>query len=132
MKTGATVLADRCLLQVVNEEYRLHDLVLEYLQMAVKLYEELGRKASLRQARFLSRIEVLRRYSVGDKWLSSGGLYSLVALWSVVMKLDRPLLVEEFYRRSLRNVTGIEDMQNAGDLFLLLVSFFTTSLIFRP
>ena len=116
----------------MSEEYRLHDLVLEYLQMAAKLYEELGRKASLRQARFLPRIEVLRRYSVDDKWLSSSGIYSLVALWSVVMKLDRPLLVEEFYRRSLRGVTEIEDMQNAGDLFRLLVSFFTTSLIFRP
>ncbi|CAM9963508.1 unnamed protein product, partial [Ascophyllum nodosum] len=88
--------------------------------MAAKLYEELGRKASLRQARFLPRIEVLRRYSVDDKWLSSSGIYSLVALWSVVMKLDRSLLVEEFYRRSLRGVTEIEDMQNAGDLFRLL------------
>ncbi|CAN0213297.1 unnamed protein product, partial [Ascophyllum nodosum] len=120
VKTGATVLVDRCLLQVVNEEYRLHDLVLEYLQMVVKLYKDVGRKASLRQARFLSRIEVLRRYSAGGKLLSSGGLYSLVALWSVVMKLDRSLLVEEFYRRSLRGVTEVEDMQNAGDLLRLL------------
>ena len=132
VKTGATVLVDRCLLQVVKEEYRLHDLVLEYLRMAVKLYEELGIKASLRQARFLSRIEVLRRYSAGDKWLSSSGIYSLVALWSRVMKLDRSLVVEEFYKISLRGVTEIEDMQNAGDLFRLLVSFSTPSLIFRP
>ncbi|CAN0448098.1 unnamed protein product, partial [Ascophyllum nodosum] len=100
VKTGATFLVDRSLLQVVDENYRLHDLVLEYLQMTVK--EKLGRKASSRQARFLSRIEVLRRYSAGGQWSSSSGLYALVALWTAVTKLDRSLTVEEFYRTSLK------------------------------
>ena len=125
-------LVDRCLLQVVNEKYRLHDLVLEYLHMAIKMGEDLEIKASSRQARFLSRIEVLRRYSAGgDEWSSSGGLYTLVALWTAVKKLDRSLIVEEFYRTSLKGVTEIEDMQNAGTLLWLLVSLFTTSLTFR-
>ena len=129
VKTGATILVDRSLLQVVDERYRLHDLVLEYLQMTVK--KELGRKASSRQAHFLSRIGVLRRYSADGQWFNSSGIYSLVALWTAVTKLDRSLTVEEFYRTSLKGVTEIEDMQNAGNLLELLVSFFTTSLTFR-
>ena len=132
VKAGATVLVDRCLLQVANDKYRLHDLVLEYLHTAIKMDEGLEIKASSRQARFLSRIEVLRSYSAGgDQWSSSGGLYSLAALWTAVQNLDRSLIVEEFYRISLRGVTEIEDMQNAGNFLRLLVSFFTTSLIFR-
>ena len=123
VKTGATVLVDRCLLQVVNEEYRLHDLVLEYLQMAVKMYEGLAKKACSRQARFLSRIEVLRRYSAGQIWLSSVGRYSLVALWSAINKLDESFIVAEFYRASLAGVTEIDDVENAGHLHFLLVSF---------
>ena len=131
VQTGTTVLVDRCLLQVVNEEYRLHDLVLEYLQMAVKMYEDLARKACSRQARFLLRIEVLRRYSAGEKWFSSNGLYSLVALLNAAKKLDGSLIVEEFCRTSLKCVTEIEDMQNAGDLLSLLVSLLTPSFAFR-
>ena len=129
VKTGATFLVDRSLLQVVDEKYRLHDIVLEYLQMTVK--KELGRKASSRQARFLSRIEVLRRYSAGDTRFGIDGLYSLVTLWSAAKKLDESLIVEEFYRISLRGVTEVNDMQNAGRLLMLLVSFFTTSLTCR-
>ena len=132
VKNGATVLVDRCLLQVADEKYRLHDLVLEYLHAAIKMDEDLEIKASSRQARFLSRIEMLRRYSAGDQWSSSGGLYSLVALWTAVKKLDRCLIVETFYRISPRGVTEVEDMTNAGHLLMHLVSFFTTSFIFRP
>ena len=126
VKIGATDLVDRCLLNFVDEKYRLHDLVLEYLQMATKMDEDLVRKASSRQASFLSRIEVLRRYSVGDDTLGGDGRYSLVALWSAVEKLDGSLIAEKFYRESLGGVTKIEDMQNAGRLFKLLVSFFPT------
>ena len=100
--------------------------------MATKMYEDLARKASSRQARFLSRIEVLRKYSASDEWHSSGGLLSLVALWSAVKKLDGSLIVEKFYRKSLRGVTEIEDMDNVGRLLMLLVSLFTSLLIFRP
>ena len=131
VETGTTFLVDRCLLQVVNEQYHLHDLVLEYLQMAVKMDEDLVKKACSRQARFLSRIEVLRRYAAGENWFSSSGLYTLVALLSAVKKLDGSLIVEEFYRTSLKGVTEIGDVQNAGDLLSLLVSLSTTSLTFR-
>ena len=132
VKTGVTVLVDRCLLTAVGDKYRLHDLVLEYLQMTIKMYEDFARKASSRQARFLSRIEVLRRYSAGDKWVSFCGLYSLVALWTAVKKLDRSLIVAEFYKMSLTSATDIKDVQYAGHLLMILVSFFTTWLIFRP
>ena len=124
VKIGATDLVDRCLLNFVDEKYRLHDLVLEYLQMTTKMDEDLARKASSRQASFLSRIEVLRRF--GDNKLGVDGLYSLVALWSAVEKLDGSLIAEKFYRESLGSVTKVEDMQNAGQLFRLLVSFFPT------
>ena len=70
-------------------EISVHDLVLEYLQMTAKIDEDLARQGSPRQARFLSRIEVLRRYSAGDETFSNGGLYSIVALWDAVTNLDR-------------------------------------------
>ena len=94
--------------------------------------EDLARKASSRQACFLSRIEVLRRYSLGDEWSRNGGLYSLVALWSAVKKVDPSLIVEEFYRISLRGVTEVDDLLNAGRLLMLLVRSFTASLTFKP
>ena len=131
VETGADFLVDRCLLQVVNEKYRLHDLVLEYLHMAIKMDEDLKIKASSRQARFLSRIEVLRRYSAGDQWSSSCRFYSLVALWTAAKKLDQSLVAEEFYRTSLKGVTKTKDMQNAGHMLFHLVSLFATSLTFR-
>ena len=130
VKTGAVFLEDRCLLQVVKEKYRLHDLVLEYLRTAIKMDEDLEIKASSRQARFLSRIEVLRRYSAGDQWSSSGGLYSLVALWTAAKKLDRSLMVEVFYRTSLKGVTEINDVQDVGRLLSHLVSLIVNSLTF--
>ena len=131
VKTGAVFLVDRCLLQVVNEKYRLHDLVLQYLQTGIKMDEDLKIKASSRQARFLSRIEVLRRYSAGDQWSSSCRLYSFVALWTAAKKLDQSLIVEEFYRTSLKGVAEIEDVEDAGNLLWHLVSLFATSSTFR-
>ena len=128
VKTSATVLVDQCLLHVVNEKYRLHDLVLEYLQMTAKMDEDLARRASPRQARFLSRIETtLRRYSAGDETFSNGGLYSVVPLWDAVTNLDRSLTVGECYRKSLKGVTEIEAWRNAGRLLKLLVRFATPS-----
>ena len=125
VKTSATVLVNRGLLQVVEDKYQLHDLVLEYLQMAAKMDEDVARKATQRQAPFLSRIQVLRRYSAGDETFSNGGLYSLVALWNVVTNLDRSLSVEKYYRKSLKGVTEIKAWRDAGRLLKLLVRLFT-------
>ena len=89
--------------------------------MTAKMDDDLARQYSPRQARFLSRIEALRRYSAGDETFSNGGPYSVVALWNAVTNLDRSLSVEECYRKSLRGVTEIEAWGDAGRWLKLLV-----------
>ena len=122
MRTGVDVLLERCLLHKVSvTDYRLHDLVLEYLQFTVKKYENLLRQASSRQARFLSRIEVLRKYSAGGEWVNNGGLYSLVVLWNATKKLDRALIISRYYITTLEGVTEIGAWIQAGRLLVLLV-----------
>ena len=62
--------------------------------MTAKMDEGLARQGSPRQVRFLSKVEVFRRYLAGDEKFSNGRLYSLLALWNAVTNLDGSLTVE--------------------------------------
>lgn len=108
VSTGAGVLVDRCLLQTTTEGYRLHDLVLEYLQLTISMDGgRLAKKASTRQARYLARVAVFLGYAARGPDVRTGGLYSLVALWNSVKKLDGNINVEECYERSLEGVVEV-------------------------
>lgn len=127
MTTGADILVDRCLLQPVEDriEYRLHDLVLDYLQLAIRLDCDLARLASSRQAAFLGRVAVLRTYAAGGDTVLNGGMYALLALWNSAKKVDETLSVEKYYKASLKGV-GVADFptwQNAANVLSLLVSY---------
>lgn len=126
MTTGADILVDRCLLQPVEGriEYRLHDLVLEYLQLAIKMDEELSKLASSRQAASLGSLALLRTYAADGDTVTNGGMYALVALWNSTKKLDGTLSVEKYYQGSLKGVgvADFPDWQNAARILSLLVS----------
>ena len=125
MTTGADILVDRCLLQPVSGgiEYALDDLVLDCLQLTIRLDDQLARQASSRQALFLGRADVLQGYAAGGgDTVTNGGMYALVALWNSAKKLDETLSVEEYYKGSLEGVVDIETWRAAGRLLHLLVS----------
>ena len=118
--TGASVLVGRSLLQCVSDGYRLHDLVLEYLQLTIGMGgARLAGKASSRQARHLARLDVLEGYVSRDHDISAQ--YSLMALWNSVKKLDGTVDVEARYLESLQGVADFQIMAKVGMLLLFLV-----------
>ena len=125
MTTGAGILVDRCLLQPVagGLEYGVDDLVLEYLQLAIRMDDDLAKLASSRQASFLGRVDVLQGYAtVGDDPATSGGMNALLALWNSAKKLDETLSVQRYYEGSLEGVTDFETWRATGRLLHLMVS----------
>ena len=119
---GASVLVDRCLLQDMAGGYRLHDLVLEYLQLTINQDGgALAKKATSRQARYLGRLGVLLEYGARGDNVCRGGRYSLVALWNSVKKLDKTVEPSAFYTESLKGVDDVRARNEVGWLLLLLV-----------
>lgn len=133
VKAGASALVHRCLLQGMREGYRLHDLVLEYLQLIIAMDDgRLAKTASSRQARYLARLGVFKQYHDRGTEVSSSGLYTLVALWNSVKRLDGAVNVEVWYRKSLDGVTEIRIATQVAWLLSLLVrSFFGLLLSFH-
>lgn len=109
----------------MTENYRLHDLVLEYLQLVMKMNDDrsLARLASSRQARYLRRLDVLKTFHSRGANVRTGGIYSLIALWNSVKKLDCTIDVKEHYLGSLKGVTDIGPWRNVGYLLVMLVRF---------
>ena len=120
--TCTTILADRCLLQDIGGGYRLHDLVLEYLQLTITMYGgDLAEKAASRQARYLGRLGVFNGYAARGQNVITGGLYCLIALWSSVSKLDEKVDAGACYAESLKGVTDMKTRRYIAKLLLLLV-----------
>ena len=121
--TGTSVLVDRCLLQDTTGGYRLHDLVLEYMQLIIKDYRGLAEKAASRQAGYLGRLDVFNGYAAGGFSCSKGGLYLLTALWNSAKKLDGTVDVGACYAESLEDVSDIRIITAVGWLLIALVRF---------
>lgn len=107
------------------QSYRLHDLVLEYLQLVIKMDVEqtFVRRASSRQAQYLGRLDVLERHYSRGETVSTGGIYSLVSLWNSVKKLDPTVDVQARYMESLNGVREVRPWKEAGRLLMKLVRF---------
>lgn len=111
---------DRCLLQATTGGYRLHDLVLEYLQLTIRMDGGgLAEKATSRQARYLGRLDVFQGYaSVGE---NGRGLYPLIALWHGVQKFDAAVDVGECYAETLEGKADTRTWTDVGWLLVMLV-----------
>lgn len=64
---------------------------------------------------------VFKQYNARGTDVSTGGLYSLVALWNSVKKLDGTVNVEACYRKSLEGVAEVEMARQVAWVLLLLV-----------
>ena len=125
---GASVMVDCCLLQGccliqgLVEGYRLHDLVLQYLQFRIGADGgDLAGRAGWRQARYLARLQVFKQYYTRGIYVVTGGLYSLIALWNSAKKLDVTIEVEACYSKSLKGVDDIRINREVGWLLVLMV-----------
>ncbi|CAM9128742.1 unnamed protein product [Ectocarpus sp. 12 AP-2014] len=100
-KTFAAQLVDQSMLQPAGDDFRVHDLVLRFLKP--KLKADPNRSiATSRTAEYMGQPEVLRRYvSAGE---TSGGIYSLVALWRSVEDLGEDSQAAAVYASSLNGV----------------------------
>lgn len=124
--TGISVLVNRCLLQDMPEGYRVHDLVLEYLQLIMAMDGgRLAGTASSRQAQYLARLGVFKQYNARGHYVSTGGLYSLIALWNSAKNLDGNVNAGVFYSKSLEGVDDIEIVRDVAWLLRLLVRTFS-------
>ena len=118
-------MVDRCLLQDMTGGYRLHDLVLEYLQLTIKMDSgDLVEKATLRQARYLGRLNVFNGYAAVGQHARTGGLFALIALWNSVKKLNETVDAGAYYAESLTGVADVTTMQDVGNLLYLMVRSF--------
>lgn len=121
---------DRCLLQAMAGGYRLHDLVLEYLQLTIKMYgDDLAEKATSRQARYLGTLRVFREYSARGQNAITGGYYSLIALWNSVKKLEETVDPGAYYAKSLEGVVDVDITAEVCGLLCLLARWFAGRLM---
>lgn len=134
MPTSTRVLVDNGLLGVVRDGYCVHHLILEYLQLTITMDggDVYAKEASSRQAQYLSRLGVLHKF-VGDG-INTDGIYSLVALWKSVQKLDGRVDVAACYQDAMTNMViepsseaptmliYLEPCREAGNLLMFLVS----------
>ncbi|CAM9263687.1 unnamed protein product [Choristocarpus tenellus] len=118
--TGTRVLVDHCLLQEVGVDFCLHDLVLDFLELTIKMDIASVEDAILRQSQYLARLGVLYKYSSKS---ICGGLYSLIALWNAVKKYDKGLQVEVHYMENLEGVTDQDHWNRAGQLLSVMDIF---------
>lgn len=129
----------RNLLQAVSEGYRLNGSVLEYLRLIIRssIHADgsllLAEVASARQARYLSRPELLlhgEQQQQSQRQQRSGGLCALVGLWRAARRVNdgsgsgEAIFVERCYAESLGALETPEASifwREAGRVAVLLV-----------
>lgn len=117
-------LVNRCLLQRAGQDvYRIHPLVVDFARIEMWKRKELVKRATLRQAQYLSTLSVVQGY------IASGEFNTLIAFWRVLEELSGDSLIDvKMYRSSLGELDGgkaTEDHANVygavGKLFALQV-----------
>lgn len=118
------MLVDHCLLRETTGGYHLHDMVLEFLRLAIGMDTDTRALAIKRQAHYLSTPEVLHAFA-GDDERSEDRLHSLVRLWNALATLDNKVDVQEHYLKSLAELDERDSTawREAGRLLRLLVRF---------
>lgn len=74
------------LLQEVDDCFRLHDLLLDFVGMKCQGEDALIEEVVARQSQYLGRLDVLRGYSDNGNFLD--GFYSLIGLWRKLVELS--------------------------------------------
>lgn len=85
-------LVDRSLLQKVgNADYRIHDLLLDFVGHHIKPH--VRKRVASRQAQYIVKFSVVKRYALAG---GERGYYSLMALWRPLEQLEPGLQVEAY------------------------------------
>lgn len=123
-------LVNKCLLQGVGGgQYRVHDLVLEFLKDSIRGNDI--KKASALQAQYLSRLDVVKEYVKPEHLLDVVTEYMkpkhdpgrqdmsvLSALWRSVEKLaGDPGLEDSAYRTSLGELNSLDATEDVATLY---------------
>lgn len=90
--------------------YRVHDLLLEFVKIGIKSDVDLLEDATERQAQYLRRLDVVKRYESLENGAGSQGFFFLAALWRSVEELsgDRNLEIAS-YSVSLKELEAFEE-----------------------
>lgn len=126
----AEALASKCLLQDMGGgQYRVHDLLLDFVKIRIKAYDGMVEVATTLQAQYLGRLDVVEGYKNPEHGAGEQGLFFLDALWRSVENLSGDSELEiASYRASLGELESSEataDLANSyssvGLLFNLQV-----------
>lgn len=122
---------DKSLVKVVEQDYYLHDLVLDFAKDELRKLRGNMQLVTSHQAQYLGAISVLESYARAGEVLP--GFYSLMALWQSLEDLsgDKQLEVST-YGVNLKALEGSEPTKHladinwaAGRLFELQVGVFS-------
>eukprot|EP00752_Nemacystus_decipiens_P009335 g8343.t1 len=103
------------LLQKVDDSFRLHDLLLDFIAMKCQGEHVLIKEAVAHQCQYLRDLVVLRGYSDNPTFL--GGFYSLMGLWRKLIELSgNQQLQVDAYNASLGEL-GEDESADAAHLF---------------
>ena len=103
----AEFFASNSLLQEVDDSFRLHDLLLDFIGIKCQGEDALVEEAVKRQSQYLGRLAVLRDYADNGQFLE--GFYSLIGLWRKLIELcGNERLEVNAYNASLGELGGAE------------------------
>ncbi|CAM9222589.1 unnamed protein product [Pylaiella littoralis] len=113
-------LVGKCLLQNVGgDEYRVHDLILEFMKINIKAEVEMLKGATALQAQYLGRLDVVKSYRNSELDAGSQGILSLAALWRSLEELSGDCELETTsYRASLGALEACEATADVANSYL--------------
>ncbi|CAM9160206.1 unnamed protein product [Choristocarpus tenellus] len=109
----AQLLVGHALLLSLENGYRIHDMVLDFLKFNIGRDSEIVATATSRQAQYLGRLEVLHKYALGGQVI--GEMDSLLALWDSVESLSAVHSASHEYAESLEGVRESICWREVGD-----------------
>ena len=125
-RDDAQGLVSKSLLQDVGDgSYRMHDHVLKFAKIEIKVDEETTRAATSLQAQYLGRLDVLRNFTDPEHGAGHQGLLHLAALWRSVEELSSDTgLQAASYRASLGELESCEATAEVAECYACVGSFF--------
>lgn len=125
-QVAAKSLAARSLVQVRGDGYLVHDVLLDFAKDRINLEtnRETKKAATSRQARYLSRLNVIKAYRSSAQE-GIGGYYSLAALWRCLEDLSGDKALEvKMYRSSLDALKQSKASVEIASIFDIVASLF--------
>lgn len=115
---GAGVFVSKHLLQNTACGYRVHDLVLDYMQTKIKTDWDRTKRATELQAEYLGRLDVVNDYVNPKHGAGNRGLFQLDSLWRSVETLSGNSTLEvASYKTSLEKLEPCEATEELARIY---------------